>query len=518
MLTFYSGNYVKLAVFPEIEPDEIAEITLKSIENSARKKGRRRACVVFSISSNMEYTLDAGEHKIGLAYLFDGDHAGVEFLGGKQKEWTEKYHFSAFSMPMRAIAASCFYQGNFHAFFRFNPFSKTDQTMYWGHAVSRDMLFWQEAPLLLGPSKELVHARHRTGGAFGGCAEVLGGRVRLYLSRLIGDRKTGKTLRAYQTALESRDLFGVSPEKTVIAAAPPKADVKVQDPKVVTIKGKRHMLLGGSLGGKGAVFLYKAKAEGWKYEGPLFTCRLSTAMENPDLFSVGRTHVLLAGLSGHFESAAFWFCGSIREGRFYARKRGRLDFCGDFYAPHTFLKDGTRYLLATTAPPDGEEAAGVFTLPREVFWKNGQLYTRPAEAVYTLLDDAIYTGKGEPITLSMADAAFMVRLSLLEPTAFRLVLGQNEAETLLVSCTNGNVALLVESQNGQTQEFQTSETVESLEIFVDRGMVEVYINGGKATGTKRFASKAGIFAAEFVAPEKVESLSVFPMRSPHNSF
>ncbi len=521
MLTFHSGNFRQLAVFLEVEPDEVAEITLKSVERIRKKKGRRRERVIFRLSENMVYTLSTGDAKIGLAYLFDAEDMkdrGVLFLDslyGKEKTCETAYHFSPYPTPLRAVSAACFYKGYFHILFQFNPFSETEQTMYWGHAASRDMVHWHELPILLEPQKELVRTRHRTGGAYSGCAEVLEDRVRLYLTRLIGDRKTGQTLRAYQSVLESRDLLHISPEKTILAESPPKADLEFQSPVITAIKGRKQMVLGGSIGGRGAVFLYGTDGKTWQYKTSLYVCKHPRVnkITKPDFFAIGRTHVLCAGLSGFRDadgtmSPLYWFCGSVREGKLRVRNRGRMDFGGDFYAMSTFLHAGRRILFATTACPDATEVNPSLVLPREVFWKHGRLCLKPIAEVYSLLGDVLYRGRGEKMPVILESAAFYVRISFRATTAFRLLLGRNKEQTLFLIGNADTCAFVLEYPSGEKQVYDAAVAAETIEIFVDCGMVEAFINGGTAAGTKRFFSDAPVFSAEFQDAEKVETVEV----------
>lgn len=61
-----------------------------------------------------------------------------------------------------------FYQGKFHLFYQYHPYSTQWGPMHWGHAVSEDMLRWEYLPAALAPDQD-----YDANGCFSGSAVEL---------------------------------------------------------------------------------------------------------------------------------------------------------------------------------------------------------------------------------------------------------------------------------------------------------------------------------------------------------
>ena len=44
-----------------------------------------------------------------------------------------------------------YYEGEYHMFYQHNPLEREWGNMSWGHAVSRDLIHWEELPVVLYP-------------------------------------------------------------------------------------------------------------------------------------------------------------------------------------------------------------------------------------------------------------------------------------------------------------------------------------------------------------------------------
>jgi fructan beta-fructosidase len=75
--------------------------------------------------------------------------------GSIQSQYTEQYrpqfHFSPDSMWMNDPNGMVYYEGEYHLFYQFHPYSNVWGPMHWGHAYTRDLVHWEHLPIALYP-------------------------------------------------------------------------------------------------------------------------------------------------------------------------------------------------------------------------------------------------------------------------------------------------------------------------------------------------------------------------------
>jgi fructan beta-fructosidase len=104
--------------------------------------------------------------------------AVVQLPAARREPWRPQYHFSPHKHWMNDPNGLIFDRGEYHHFYQYNPFGDQWGHISWGHAVSTDLVHWQELPVAISEDHRVsifsgsvvIDERNRAG--FGGGAWV----------------------------------------------------------------------------------------------------------------------------------------------------------------------------------------------------------------------------------------------------------------------------------------------------------------------------------------------------------
>ncbi|NLD88391.1 MAG: glycoside hydrolase family 32 protein [Clostridiales bacterium] len=311
----------------------------------------------------------------------------------------QKYHFEPQKGWINDPNGLIYFKGRYHAFFQHNPYAPVWDTMYWGHAVSDDLINWQELPIALYPDMPYENS----GGCFSGSAVEKDGRLYIFYTSVSNELGQTQSL-----AVSDDAVTFVKYEGNPIIGSIGVKDFR--DPKVTKLMGRYYMVCGSGSGGTGRVLLYVSDdLYFWEPLGTLIEGkRFGNVIECPDFFELDGKYVLsFSQMFTDKQRAIRTIVGSFDGMRFTPEAEYDLETGPDYYAPQSFLDHlGRRIVIGWMVNPRGHgqaglDYAGAFSIPRQLFFEDGLLKGFPiAEAAPHLKgEDELVRLQGDRVTI-----------------------------------------------------------------------------------------------------------------------
>lgn len=495
--------------------------TGKKLEGEYYFKFKGYEAYGFEISRNTEYEVEISGLEFSICYLCGHEQIqeeGVQFLEfGKNEvvarnaenldeaycqEFRNQFHFAPYKGWMNDPNGLCFFQGYYHLFYQYNPNGILWGNMHWGHAASRDLVHWRHLPVAAYPQIELLDNPEFRGGAFSGSAAVHEGYMHLFYTRHFG-RSDRTWQRQWQVTSSTQDGISFSREKIAIWGTPQGVYYDFRDPKVLELDGVWHMLLGGTVNHIPAILDYKSKnLATWHYGGIIYEehdPRYGVS-ECPDIYSLGDKYVLVVGyIYAHPEKEeprrdTVYYTGNWKNGRFEVESQGLYDYGKDLYAVQSFEHDGRRISIGWNCGvdpvPEGENSNGTASIPREMTLSQGRLSAMPVTEMALLEGEAVDLLKeltGKEMKTAVAGE---YRLEGEFPEGFRgrFTLAQNGSQKAELT-VDGKRIILNTGREEDILSFELKEPVYAFDVFVDRSLIEIFLNHGTYTCTRRYYLK-----------------------------
>ena len=411
------------------------------------------------------------------------------------------------------------YQGYYHLFYQYFPYEKRWGTMHWGHAISKDLVSWQHLPVALYPSR-----LEDCNGCFSGSAVQDGGKMYLYYTGVHYDKVNRENIHESENGLFTSCQLGItsldgftfdSHEKKLLIPAITDpylgSRVHTRDPKVWKDKDGWHMVLGsqyelpGRQGQSGGQLLFYESQDGksWSYQN---RCRMpgEIMVECPDLFQADGSWVFMASLMGrgtgeepeHLSYAGVAdFNAKTGELRADSAKFDLMDNGMDLYAAQT-MKDeqGRNVMFAWVRMPkalEGEPWIGMYTLPRVVSVQNGQL----RYAVHPYVKEKLETACRPEECFHTA-----VRMEAELEEDGKILIGgyQIQRRGGILNTDRSQVFPKEEERWLRQTHTKLTDGRCRLEIYVDHGILEIFVNGGERVITQVVYGMQGTFSCEKV--------------------
>ena len=439
-----------------------------------------------------------------------GELAEIAQTVQKDKDFRPHFHIAPPTGLMNDPNGLIFNGEKYHLFYQWFPFDAIHGMKHWKHLITKDFQHYQSADDLI--PCELFESH----GCYSGGALKVGDKLAMFYTG--NTRRPSDNQRVPYQNLAIFDLNGkLLSKRPLIENAPEGYTEHVRDPKpYLTEDGKIRFICGAqreNLTGTAIIFEMDNLEGTPRLLGelslPAFDNTNVFMWECPDLLKLGDKDVFIWSPQGkdrekhQFQNNyhATYAVGKLTDLTFEAEYISELDQGFDFYAPQTFagLDNQTHAVLFgwiglpdLTYPTDKFKWHSALTLPRELRLEGSKIYQRPIDKIYENLTalSALHLDKKENI--ANLDRAYLKFEA--NNQAFGLTFFQNEkGQSLRLSYENGLICL-DRSQSEQTKlmekfdskRFCEIENLQTIEIFFDRSIIEIFINQGEKAMTSRF--------------------------------
>ena len=428
----------------------------------------------------------------------------------KDKDFRPHFHIAPPTGLMNDPNGIIFDGEKYHLFYQWFPFDAIHGMKHWKHLITKDFQHYQAADDLI--PCELFESH----GCYSGGALKVGDKLAMFYTG--NTRRLSDNQRIPFQNLAIFDLDGkLLSKRPLIENAPEGYTEHVRDPKpYFTENGKIRFICGAqreNLTGTAIIFEMDNLEDTPRLLGelslPAFDNTNVFMWECPDLLKLGDKDVFIWSPQGKDREAhqfqnnyhATYAVGKLTELTFEADYIDELDQGFDFYAPQTFagLDNKTQAVLFgwiglpdLTYPTDKFKWHSALTLPRELRLEGTKIYQRPIAKTYKNLTALSTFHLNKNIEIADLDRAY-VKFEA-NNQAFDLTFFQNDkGQSLRLSYKNG-VICLDRSQSEQTELMETFGSkrfceianLQTVEIFFDRSIVEIFFNHGEKAMTSRF--------------------------------
>ncbi|MCL4507407.1 MAG: glycoside hydrolase family 32 protein [Chloroflexi bacterium] len=443
-----------------------------------------------------------------------------------QEKYRPQFHFTARQNWINDPNGLVFYKGAYHLFFQHNPSGIEWGNMTWGHAVSSDLIHWQQLENVLLPdsmgtmfSGSAVVDWDNTAGFQQGDEKTI---VLIYTAA--GNQSPESRGQPFTQCLAYSTDGGRSFTKYALNPVLKHIIHENRDPKVTWHAPSRRWIMALYLDKDVYGLFTSPDLKAWTH---LQDVVMPGCSECPDIFEIpvegssGETRWVFIASNGHYLAGSF-------DGAHFAPDFNTpriVDFGANYYAVQTYsdMPNGRRIQVAWMSGgkypgmPFNQQMSFpcVLRLARST---NGlQLLRTPvkeAELLHAGMHEwaAIrlerWNDIHELLTADLLDIDLVVEVD--DDGEFMLRL---HGEPLTYSAATGQLTVL-----GRTAVIQPHDGRIELRVLVDRASIEVFVNGGEASLTSCFLpDSAGPNVAIQGVNAQVIALRAYEMHSAWNS-
>ncbi|OOQ56743.1 2,6-beta-D-fructofuranosidase [Mucilaginibacter pedocola] len=421
---------------------------------------------------------------------YDGDGAGLskiyqdDKIAGQDSMYHEKnrpqFHFTTRRGWINDPNGLIFYEGEYHLFYQHNPYEKEWENMTWGHAVSKDMIHWDELDDALRPDNLGTMFSGSTVIDYNNTAGFNKGNTPAMIATYTVDSEE-KQVQCMAYSLDKGRTWTKYSKNPLIDSKAKWNSHDTRDPRVFWYAPGKHWVL--VLNERDGHSIYNStNLKDWEFKS-----HTTGFWECPDLFELpvdgdkSKTKWVMYGASNTYMIGSF-------DGQKFTPESGKHFFStGTIYAAQTYTNipeaDGRRIQIGwSRVSHPGMPFNGMMLLPTELTLKTTKdgirLFSQPVKETAQLFDKAnqwadIKQNDANEKLKQYKDAdrlRIKTTIKLSHATSAGLNLfGQH----IIDYDMNANLV------NGT---FYSPEDMTSMEIsadiYIDRTTIEVFIDGG----------------------------------------
>ena len=452
-----------------------------------------------------------------------------------------QFHFSPPAHWMNDPNGMVFYKGEYHLFYQHYPDSTVWGPMHWGHAISKDLVHWQNLPIALYPdsigdifSGSVVVDTYNTAGFEKGDEKAL---VAIFTYHNMAMEKAGKNNFQTQGIAYSNDKgrTWIKYSDNPVIKNPGVKDFR--DPKVSWHEQTKNWVLTLAAGNEIQFYTSKNLKE-WTLSGKFGSDEGSHGgvWECPDLFEMRindrfeKKWVLLVSIGDgavNGGSGTQYFIGSF-DGKTFKNDNTKetilwVDYGTDNYAGVTwgntnkflFLGWMSNWQYAQKVPTSTWRSA--MTIPRELRLQKTKegihLFSNPVKEIQTLRSTKLPVDikSNNAYTYSLAELKLSFDVDKANTDDFGLEFFNAAKEKIKVGYKKSSNQFYVDRTNAGESNFSTTfsaihyaprlskDKKLTMHIFIDHSSVELFADNGSVTMTDIFFPN-----------EKLNSFQLYP--------
>ncbi|MDR2848724.1 MAG: glycoside hydrolase family 32 protein [Bacteroidales bacterium] len=457
---------------------------------------------------------------------YDGDATGLskiyqaDEIEGQQNLYREanrpQFHFTTRRGWNNDPNGLIYYEGEYHLFYQHNPYEREWENMHWGHAVSRDLLHWEELPVALSPD--------HLGTIFSGTAVIdadntsgFGKKGTPPMVAIYTANGPAKQVQCLAYSLDKGRTWTKYDGNPVIDSGEKWNTRDTRDPKVFWHQASEKWVM--ALNERDGHSVYtSSNLKEWAYQS-----HVTGFWECPDLFELPvdnhpeNTKWVMYGASGTYMIGAF-------DGKTFTPQLGKFSYTtGTLYAAQTFenipASDGRRIQIGwgRVQHPD-MPFNGMMLLPTELTLRttpNGiRMFSNPVKEIDRLQEQG---QSWRSLTVEEAN-------ELLKPyhdagcLRIKFTFKLSHATSAGLNLAGQSILNYDLNFNKINDVFYSPADITSAEltadILIDKTSVEVFIDGGAYSfSMERKSRNSSGFQFWGNNPLEVKTLEVYPMKS-----